>query len=173
MLALALNRTDACPSVSTLLAFGLDMYVRLRSTRRGTYHNMTPLDPKKSAAAYDYPVSSTTAPTPDRLADASTAFSDHPAVPHAPGHESPYANQTPSPYLRSPNDPELGGSSHDAHARGGEAVRTADNETRSPIDYLKGPFTKQNKPEQGGYEVPNEQFKYDDDTEYRGRHEGL
>ncbi|KAL9070567.1 MAG: hypothetical protein Q9157_005771 [Trypethelium eluteriae] len=164
------------PSVSTLLAFGLDMYVRQRSTRRGVYHNMSPIDAKRSVNADAYPVPSTAASATNPFSDPPNPFSDHNAMPRqsspaAAGHESPYANRMPSPYLQSPNDPEQGGFSHGAHAGAGANGAEVDN-TKSPMEYLKGPFARQQRPEKGGYEVPDEQFKYDDDTEYRGGHHG-
>ncbi|KAL9087536.1 MAG: hypothetical protein Q9165_006647 [Trypethelium subeluteriae] len=160
--------------VSTLLAFSLDMYVRQRTTRRGVYHNMSPIDAKKSANVNAYPVPSTAASTTNPFSDPPNPFSDHNAMlrqssPAAAGHESPYANRMPSPYLQSPNDPEQGGFSHGAHAGAGANGAEADS-TKSPMEYLKGPFARQQRPDKGGYEVPDEQFKYDDDTEYRGAH---
>ncbi|KAI9691054.1 MAG: hypothetical protein M1822_008674 [Bathelium mastoideum] len=155
--------------VSTLLAFSLDLYVRQRATRRGIYHNMTPIDAKAPAHATAYPIPNTGASATNPFADPSNPFSDREAVPAptsfpaaSPGAHSPYANRMPSPYLQSPNDPESGTFSHGAHG---------ERESKSPIEYFKGPFARKDRADKEGYEVPGEQFKYDDDTEYRGAHE--
>ena len=156
-------------SVSTLLAFSLDIYVRQRSHRRGAYLNMTPIDAKgPTATTTAYPAPPTAGvPSNDPFSDPPNPFSDHNAASTTPKGESPYANRMPSPYLRSPNDPEGGAFSHDAHAE----ERQPQVETKSPIDYFKAPFTRQGKKDdKGAYELPDEQFKYDDDTEYRGKH---
>ncbi|KAI9687405.1 MAG: hypothetical protein M1820_010459 [Bogoriella megaspora] len=170
--------------LSTLCALSLDIFVQSHTTRYGNYH-MTPIDSKKGASAYSYPLptsDSTPSAAQNPFVDPSNPFSDsaHPAQPGAShsGHNSPYANRMPSPYGASPSpDPEAGTFSHGAHAEGGELGRRegggkAGEMLRGPMEYLKGAVGKRKGEEKGEYGVPEEQFKYDmdDDTEYRGAH---